>query len=170
MKRALTLTLFALGAASAAPANVGSLPVTVEPGTQLRVLSAAGLAQAFPNAAARPAALYMTPDRKVSVSFQWRQSSLAPNEVKLLLTQYPAAIRKQVPNVTRLSPDLVKIGGQQWAQFIFTTPGQGGERRHELLMTSLQNRPLVITVDSSVADYSANEAAVRNLVNSVRFK
>jgi hypothetical protein len=63
----------------------------------------------------------------------------------------------------------VQIGGTSWAQFVFTTPGKGGDDlRRELLMTSAQGRILVVTIAGNVKDYSRNEAVIRSLTNSVR--
>ncbi|MBZ9749355.1 hypothetical protein K7W42_00625 [Deinococcus sp. HMF7604] len=172
MSRFLALTLTALltatTAASAVPVKLGSVPVTVEPNAKLLTLSAAGIRTAFPSAAGRPDAVFMTEDRKVSVAFEWRTSKLAQTEVAKLVEQFPGVIRAQVPNVKTLKASLVQLGGSPWAQFVFTTPGQGDELRRELMVTSVAGRMLVVTIAGNVKDYSKNEAVVRNLTNSVR--
>lgn len=162
---AATLTL---GAASAVPVKLGNVPVTVEPNAKLLTLSAAGIRTAFPSAAGRPNAVFMTEDRKVSVAFEWRESKLNRTEVGKLVEQFPSVIRAQVPNVKSLKANLLQVSGTPWAQFIFTTPGQGDELRRELLVTSAGGRMLVVTIAGNMKDYARNEAVVRTLTNSVR--
>lgn len=166
--------LFSLAAAAllsgalAAPVKLHTVPVTVEPNARLLTLSDAGIAKAFPTASSRPDAVFMTEDRKVTVAFEWRDGRLAPAQVSDLVTQFPAVIRAQVPNVKTLRASLVQVGGTPWAQFVFTTPGQGDDVRREFLITSVQGRTLVVTIAANTGDYSRNETVVRNLVNSVR--
>ncbi|PTA69306.1 hypothetical protein [Deinococcus arcticus] len=164
----LTAALGAATLASAVPVKLGNVPVTVEPNAKLLTLSAAGIRTAFPSAAGRPDAVFMTEDRKVSVAFEWRASKLAQNEVAKLVEQFPGVIRAQVPNIRSLKANLVQVGGAPWAQFVFTTPGQGDELRRELMVTSAGGRMLVITIAGNLKDYSKNEAVVRTLANSVR--
>ena len=169
--RSLLLTLAAaltLGAASAVPVKLGNVPVTVEPNAKLLTLSAAGIRTAFPSAAGRPDAVFMTEDRKVSVAFEWRASKLNKTEVGTLVEQFPSVIRAQVPNVKTLKANLLQVSGTPWAQFIFTTPSQGDELRRELLVTSAGGRMLVVTIAGNMKDYAKNEAVVRTLTNSVR--
>lgn len=172
MKRALLVTLSAAtvlsGPAAAVPVKLGILPVTVEPNAKLLTLTAEGIRKAFPSAAGRPDVVFVTEDRKVSVAFEWREGKLATNEVEKLVAQFPALIRAQVPNIKSLKANVLQQGGTSWAQFVFTTPGQGDELRRELLMTSLNGRLLVVTVAGNVKDYSRNEAVIRNLTGSVR--
>lgn len=166
----LSLTAAALlsGAALAVPVKLQTVPVTLEPNARLLTLSDAGIAKAFPSASGRPDAVFLTEDRKVTVAFEWREGRLTPAQVPDLVAQFPAVIRAQVPNVKTLRANLVQVGGTPWAQFVFTTPGQGEDLRRELLVTSLQGRTLVVTIAAKSGDYSRNEAVVRNLVNSVR--
>lgn len=171
MKTALlTLTVAAVlsGAALAAPVKLPTIPVILEPNARLLTLNDAGINKAFPSAAGRPDAVFLTEDRKVSVAFEWREARLAPEQVAGLVAQFPAVIRAQVPNLKTLKASLVEIGGKPWAQFVFTTPGQGDDLRRELLMTSAQGRLLVVTMVGNVKDYSRNEVVLRNLANSVR--
>lgn len=170
----LTSTLLAatlLGTASGVPVKLGALPLSVEPNARLLTLSSAGIRTAFPSAAGRPDAVFMTEDRKVSVAFEWRGSKLAVNEIEKLVAQFPAVIRSQVPNVKTLKANMLQLGGTPWAQFVFTTPPsqmQGDDLRRELLVTSLGGRMLVLTIAGNMKDYSRNEAVVRTLTNSVR--
>ncbi|AAF10821.1 hypothetical protein [Deinococcus radiodurans] len=166
--RVSALGFLIAGLASAAPLKLSNLPVTVEPNEKLLTLTPAGIRSAFPSAAGRPGAVFMTEDRKVSVALEWRAGKLAPNEVEKLVAQFPAVIRAQVPGVKALKADLVQLGGRSWAQFIFTTPGQGDDLRRELLMTSAGGRILVMTIAGNVRDYSRNEALIRNFAGNVR--
>lgn len=169
--RSFLLTLAAaltFSEASAVPVKLGNVPVTVEPNARLLTLSAAGIRTAFPSAAGRPDAVFLTEDRKVSVAFEWRSSKLAKNEITTLVEQFPSVIRAQVPNVKSLKASLVQVSGTPWAQFVFTTPGQGDELRRELLVTSAGGRMLVLTIAGNVKDYGRNEAVIRALANSVR--
>lgn len=173
MKRALLSLALVAGAslpgvAGAVPVKLNDLPLTVEPNAKLFTLSRQGIAQAFPGAAGRPDAVFLTEDRKVTISFEWRQGKLAANEVDRLLTQFPAVIRTQVPNLKTLKSGLLQLGGINWAQFVFTTPGRGDDLRREMLVTSLGGRMLVLTVAGGVKDYSRNETVVRNLTSNVR--
>ncbi|AXG98626.1 hypothetical protein ACTQ9L_06550 [Deinococcus wulumuqiensis] len=166
--RAGALGLLLVGLASAAPLKLSNLPVTVEPSAKLLTLTPAGIRSAFPSAAGRPGAVFMTEDRKVSVALEWRTGKLAPNEVEKLVAQFPTVIRAQVPGVKALKANLVQLGGKPWAQFIFTTPGQGDDLRRELLMTSAGGRILVMTIAGNVRDYSRNETLIRSFASSVR--
>lgn len=177
MKRLLpTAALLAAlpGTAGAAPVKLGSLPLSIEPNAKLLTLSPAGIRSAFPSAAGRPDAVFLTEDRKVSVAFEWRTSRLAVNEIDKLVAQFPAVIRAQVPNVRTLKAGLLQVGGAPWAQFVFTTPpaqaaaGAADELRRELLVTSLGGRMLVLTIAGNTRDFARNEAVVRTLTNSVR--
>ena len=131
----LTVTLLAglliPGQAHAVPVKLASLPLSVEPNAKLLTLNQAGIRAAFPSAAGRPDAVFMTEDRKVSVAFEWRTSKLASNEIDKLVAQFPAVIRAQVPNVKSLKATLVQVGGSPWAQFVFTTPGQDDDLRRK---------------------------------------
>ena len=162
------LALLAAGTALAAPVKLGNLPVSVEPNSKLLTLTPAGIRSAFPSASGRPGAVFMTEDRKVSVALEWRTGKLAPNEVERLVTQFPAVIRAQVPGVKALKAELLPLSGRNWAQFVFTTPGQGDDLRRELLMTSAGGRILVVTVAGNVRDYSRNEATVRGFLSGLR--
>ncbi|GMA15093.1 hypothetical protein E5F05_11615 [Deinococcus metallilatus] len=164
----LTAAAVLSGAALAAPVKLPTIPVTLEPNARLLTLNDAGIAKAFPSSAGRPDAVFLTEDRKVSVAFEWREGKLAPSQVQDLVAQFPAVIRAQIPNVKTLKASVLQIGGTPWAQFVFTTPGQGDDLRRELLMTSAEGRILVITIAGNQKDYSRNEAVIRNLVNSVR--
>ena len=145
------------------------LPVSIQKDNRFLILSEAGIARAFQNAATRPDAVFVTRDRKVTISLEYRSSTLRPNEITSLLTQYPTVLRRQLPGIKTLNADIVRAGGNQWAQFVMTLPGKNGtERRLEQLMTSVGNRPMVVTIDSSNDGYKANEVAVRNLVNSIQ--
>ncbi|WP_309571143.1 hypothetical protein [Deinococcus sp.] len=157
-------------AAAATPVKLANLPLSVEPNARLLTLSSEGIRTAFPAAAGRPDAVFMTEDRKVSVAFEWRSSKLAMNEIEKLVAQFPAVIRAQVPNVKTLKATMLQVGGTPWAQFVFTTPpsaAQGDDLRRELLVTSLGGRMLVLTIAGNLKDYSRNEAVVRTLTNSV---
>lgn len=154
--------------ATAVPVKLGTLPLSLEPNAKLLFLSEEGIRSAFPSAAGRPDAVFMTEDRKVSVAFEWRSSKLAVNEVEKLVAQFPAVIRSQVPNIKSLKSELVQVGGAPWAQFVFTTPSTGDDLRRELLVTSLSGRMLVLTIAGNLKDYSRNETVVRALANSVR--
>ncbi len=164
----LLVGLLTPGQAKAVPVKLDSLPLSVEPNAKLLTLNQAGIRAAFPSAAGRPDAVFMTEDRKVSVAFEWRTSKLAANEVEKLVAQFPAVIRAQVPNVKTLKSSLVQMGGSPWAQFVFTTPSQADDLRRELMVTSAGGRMLVVTIAGNVKDYSRNEAVIRNLTNSVR--
>ncbi|GAA5511689.1 hypothetical protein Dcar01_00402 [Deinococcus carri] len=165
----LTLAAAVLsGAALAVPVKLPTIPVILEPNARLLTLTDAGITKAFPSAAGRPDAVFLTEDRKVTVAFEWREGKLAPNQVNDLVAQFPAVIRAQVPNIKTLKASLVQIGNTPWAQFVFTTPGQGDDLRRELLMTSALGRILVVTIAGNVKDYSRNEALIRTFADSLR--
>lgn len=170
----LTLPAPALAQAKAAPtatqaAQSAGLPVSIQKDDRFLILSGAGLVRAFPKADTRPDIVFMTRDRQVTIALEYRTTALRPNEITGLLTGYPPVLRRQLPNIKTLNADLVRAGGNQWAQFVMTLPGKNGaERRLEQLMTSVGNRPMVVTIDSTAAGYKANETAVRNLVNSIQ--
>ncbi len=168
MKRTLSVLLFSLGLAAAVPVKLGNIPVTVESSPKLLTLTDAGIRKAFPSAAGRPDAVFLTDDRKVSVAFEWRDGKLAPNEVDKLVTQFPAVIKAQIPSLKSLKSNMVQLSGKPWAQFVFTTPGQGDDLRRELLMTSVGGRVLVMTIAGNLKDYSRNETTIRGLASSVR--
>lgn len=170
-KSHLTLTALALlgtPAALAAPLKLQNVPVTVESSPKLYVLNDAGIAKAFPSAAGRPEAVFLTEDRKVTVAFDWREAQLAPAGVAALTNEFAAGLRTQVPNLKTIKSAAVQVGGHPWGQIIFTTPGQGDDRRFEMLVTSAGGRLLVVTIASNVKDYSRNENVVRNLASSLR--
>ncbi|MDL2345821.1 hypothetical protein QOL99_16960 [Deinococcus sp. MIMF12] len=167
----LTLTVLALlgaPAALAAPLKLQNVPVTVDTNPRLYVLNDAGIARAFPSAAGRPEAVFLTEDRKVTIAFDWREAALAPAGVASLTNEFATGLRAQVPNLKTIRSAAVQVGGHPWGQIIFTTPGQGDDRRFEMLLTSAGGRLLVVTVASNVKDYSRNENLVRNLASSLR--
>lgn len=166
----LTLTAAAVlsGAALAAPVKLQTVPITLEPNARLLTLNDAGIAKAFPSAAGRPEAVFLTEDRKVSVAFDWREAPLETAGVTDLVNRFSANLRGQVPNLKTLRSAVVQVGGQPWGQIIFTTPGQGDDRRHEMLLTSAGGRLLVVTIAGNVKDYSRNENLIRNLASSLR--
>lgn len=168
-KSSLAKTALTVAAALSvgAPALASGLPISIDRDERFLILSDKGIATAFPNPATRPSAVFMTKDHQVSVSLEYRNSTLTPKQLPTLLAQYPAVLRKNLPNISSLNADMVRIGGNQWAQFVATIPTQNGERRLEQLMTSVNNRPVVVTVDGSAAGYKTNEIAVRNLINSM---
>lgn len=162
------LALLGTPAALAAPLRLQNVPVTVESNPKLYVLNDAGIAKAFPSAAGRPEAVFLTEDRKVTVAFDWREAALAPNGVAALTESFVAGLRTQVPNLKTVRSAAVQVGGHPWGQIIFTTPGQGDDRRFEMLLTSAGGRLLVVTIASSVKDYSRNENLIRNFASSLR--
>lgn len=165
----LTLAAAVLsGAALAVPVKLPTIPVILEPNARLLTLTDAGITKAFPSAAGRPDAVFLTEDRKVTVAFEWREGKLAPTQVGDLVAQFPAVIRAQVPNIKTLKASVVQIGNTPWAQFVFTTPGQGDDLRRELLMTSALGRILVVTIAGNVKDYSRNETLIRTFADSLR--
>lgn len=167
----LTLTALALlgaPAALAAPLKLQNVPVTVDTNPKLYVLNDAGIARAFPSAAGRPEAVFLTEDRKVTVAFDWREAALAPGGVAALTENFAAGLRTQVPNLKTIRSAAVQVGGHPWGQIIFTAPGQGDDRRFEMLLTSAGGRLLVVTIASNVRDYSRNENLVRNFASSLR--
>ena len=152
-----------------AQSNVGAgLPISIQKDDRFLLLSGAGLARAFPNAATRPDVVFVTQDRKVTISLEYRTTSLRAGEITTLLTQYPTVLRRQLPTISTLNTDIVRAGGNQWAQFVMTLPTQNGERRLEQLITSVNNRPMVVTIAGMTDGYKANETAVRNLINSIQ--
>ncbi|MFC4452866.1 hypothetical protein [Deinococcus sonorensis] len=151
----------------AAPAKLGNLPLTVEPNAQLLVLNEAGIQKAFPSGH-RPDAVFLSNDRKVSVAFEWRDTPLSPGDVQPLVTQFPAVIRAQVPGIKSLKEQLLTYNGNSWAQFVFVASGKNGDVRREMLITSAQNRMLVVTVSSTVADYTKNATPINALTGSLR--
>lgn len=156
--------------ATAVPVKLANLPLSVEPNARLLTLSGEGIRTAFPAAAGRPDAVFMTEDRKVSMAFEWRTSKLAVNEIEKLVAQFPSVIRAQVPNIKTLKAGLVQVGRTPWAQFVFTTPpsaSQGDDLRRELMVTSMGGRMLVLTIAGNQKDYSRNEAVIRTLTNSI---
>lgn len=162
------LAALLLSAAHAAPIKLQTVPVTLEPNAKLLTLNDAGIARAFPATAGRPDAVFLTEDRKVSVAFSWREAALAPTGVPELLLRFAGNVRAQVPNLKSLKSAVVQVGGQPWGQIIFTTPGQGDDRRHEMLLTSAGGRLLVVNIAGNVRDYSRNENLIRNLASSLR--
>ncbi|ASN80827.1 MULTISPECIES: hypothetical protein [Deinococcus] len=172
MRRTFLTTLLAgallTGLAGAVPVKLGTLPLSLEPNAKLLTLNQAGIAQAYPSAAGRPDAVFLTEDRKVTMSFEWRQGKLSGADVTKLVSQFPSVIRSQVPNLKSLKSGTLESGGSTWAQFVFTTPGKTDDLRREMLVTSLQGRMFVITVAGTVKDYSRNEAVVQSLLRSIK--
>lgn len=159
-----------LAAQTAAQAKqAAGLPISIQQDNRFLILSEQGIVGAFPNPAARPDVVLVTRDKQVTVALEYRNTALRPNELTSLLTQYPPVLRQQLPALQSLNADIIRAGGTQWAQFVMTMPAaKGGTRRLEQLITSVNNRPLVVTIDSSAGGYQANETAVRNLVNSIQ--
>ena len=164
----LTAAAVFCGAALAAPVKLQTVPVTVEPNARLLTLNDAGIAKAFPSSASRPEAVFVTEDLKVTVAFDWREAPLATPGVTEVTNRFAANLRSQVPNLKTVRSAVVQVGGQPWGQIIFTTPGQGDDRRVEMLLTSAGGRLLVVTIASNVKDYSRNENVVRNFASSLR--
>lgn len=154
-------------AATGQRATLSALPLSVESNARLYALTSAGIKQAFPGNS-QPEAVFLSEDRKVTVSLEWRSSKLAQTEVPGLLTSFGNVIRSQVPGLKSFKAQPATIGGSTWSQFVFVAPGKVGDVRRELLITSLQGRMLVVTVSGLVADYSRNETPIRALVNSIR--
>lgn len=166
---AATLTTPVLAQTATQAARNAGLPVSIQKDDRFLILSGAGLVKAFPKADTRPDIVFVTKDRQVTIALEYRNTALRTNEITTLKTAYPAVLRRQMPSIKTLNADIVRAGGNQWAQFVMTLPGKNGtERRLEQLMTSVGNRPLVVTIDGTSAGYKANETAVRNLVNSIQ--
>lgn len=168
MKKMLSvLALVALGGAAAQQVDVPGVPVSFSAPAGLRALTQEQLRTVYQNRAV-PAAVYTTDDRRVTVVFEYRQTPLRPAEVAPLVSAFGSVIRNRMPGVLRLQQDLIKIQGNDWAQFVYTTPGADGENRHEMLVTSANGRMLVVTVASTLRDYNRNEAALLGLTRTLR--
>ena len=149
-------------------AKLPNLPLSIAPSDTLQMLKEEGIQKAFPTGN-RPEAVLLTADSKVTMSFEWRDTKLAPADVPTMLTQFPAVIRAQVPGIKTLKQQMLTLNGNNWADFIFVAPGKGVDVRRELLITSAQGRMLVLTISSNLLDYtSKNEAAVKALTGSMR--
>lgn len=159
--------LLATSLAQAATAKLPNLPLSVETSDTLLTLTPAAIQKIYP-AQSRPEAVFLTNDKKVTMGFEWRQTSLNPSEVSGLVSQFPAVIKAQVPGLKTLSPKLLTIQGIPWAQFVYTLTGKNGDLRREMLVTSANGRMLILNVDSSMKDYSANDIAVRTFVNGIK--
>ena len=159
--------LLATGLAQAATAQLPNLPLSVETSDTLLKLTPEAIQKIYP-AQSRPEAVFLTGDRKVTMGFEWRQTALKPAEVSGLVGQFPAVIKAQVAGLKTLTPKLLTIQGTPWAQFVYTLAGKSGDLRREMLITSVQGRMLILNVDSSLKDYSANDVAVRTFVNGVK--
>lgn len=168
MKPLVLLSCLFVAQAAAAPVKLTTLPITIEPNAQLLMLTNEGLLKAFPNAATRPNTVFMTDDRKVNIAVEWRKARATEKDIPELFKRYPAVLRAQVPTLQKLDSKNLNIGGNYWAQFVFTIPGKNDEQRREILFTSAQGRLLVITVASALKDYNRNETIIRQLINSVR--
>ncbi len=146
------------------------MPVSVESNDKMLMLNEAGIKTVYPSALGRPNKVFVTPDHKVSVAFEWRNSQLAPNEVNKLSRQFPAVIRSQVPDLKSLKSGTTRVGGTSWARFIFTTSSTipTEEMRSEMMVTSAGGRMLVVTIAGTAKDYAANQTVVRGLVSSIK--
>lgn len=144
------------------------VPVVVQLNERFLSLTPEGIRSIFPIAAGRPDAVFMTRDRKVSIAFEWRRGKLKTNEVKQLLTQFPPLLKRQVPDAQQLKSRLLTFAGRSWAQFVFTTPRQGGELRRELLMTSVKGRLFVITIAGKTKDYKQYATDIQQLMNGMK--
>ena len=149
-------------------AKLPNLPLSIAPSDALLKLSDEGILKAFPSGN-RPEAVLLSSDSKVTMSFEWRDTKLAPADVATMLTRFPAIIKSQVPGIKSLKQQMLPLNGTNWADFVFVAPGRSGDVRREMLITSAQGRMLVLTISSNLLDYTAkNEAAVRTLTNSLR--
>ncbi len=164
---AVLLTSVFVSAAAAAPIRLGNLPLSVEPGEKLLLLTDAAIQKTF-GAANRPDAVFFSSDKKVSMAFEWRDIKLANADVNTMLDKFPAVIRSQVPGVKTMKQQLLSLNGNSWADFVFVAPGKAGDVRREMLITSAQGRMLVLTISSNLADYSRNEADVKAMTDSIR--
>ena len=160
------LAAAALVSATAAPIKLTNLPLTLDPGAKLFVLSDAGIQKTFP-VGSRPDAVFLSKDSKLSMTFEWRATKLAAADINTMLTQFPAVIRAQVPGIKSLKQQPVTLNGDTWADFVFVAPGKAGDVRREMLITSAQGRMLVLTISSNLADYGKNEADVKALTNTI---
>ena len=150
----------------AAPTKLTNLPLSLDPGAKLFVMSDAYLLKKFPTGSC-PDLLFKTSDDKVSIAFEWRGTKLTPADVNTMLTQFPAVIMAQVPGIKTLNKQMLKLNGNDWADFVFVAPNKLGDVRRELLITSAQGRMLIVTVSSNLADYGKNEADVKALTGSM---
>ncbi|ULH15723.1 hypothetical protein MF271_03535 [Deinococcus sp. KNUC1210] len=155
-------------AATPTLAKLPNLPISIMPSDTLQMLKDEGIQKAFPTGN-RPEAVLLTADSKVTMSFEWRDTKLAPTDVPTMLNQFPAVIRAQVPGIKTLKQQMLNLNGNNWADFIFVAPGRSGDVRRELLITSAQGRMLVLTISSNLLDYTTkNETAVKALTGSMR--
>lgn len=170
MKKMLSvMALVALGSAAAQQVDVPGVPVSFSAPAGLRALSQEQLRTVYQNRNV-PAAVYTTEDRRVTVVFEYRNVPLRPAEVPALVSSFGSVIRSSMRGVLRLNQELLNIQGNPWAQFVFTTPGQDGENRQEMLVTSANGRMLVVSIASSLRDYQRNEATVLGLTRSMRIQ
>ncbi|ADV67243.1 hypothetical protein [Deinococcus maricopensis] len=165
----LTLTLAALltaGAAHAERVALPNLPVSVDAPSLLE-LNAGGISKLFPGVN-RPEAVLLTGDQRVVMSFEWRPTSLRTTEVGTLVQQFPAVLRKQVPNLKSLTQGALQLNGTQWAQFVITAPGKTGDVRREMLVTSAGGRMLILTISGLATDYTKNLGTILAFRNSLK--
>ncbi len=161
------LTALLLGSVQALTFKIGNLPLSADMGDKMLSLSPEAIAKIYPQNN-RPEAVYLTPDKKVSLAFDQRRTALKPNEIGGLVAQYPAIIKAQVPNLKSLVSKQVTIGGAPWAQFVYTLPSSAGERRRETLLSSADGKLLMLNIDSTTADYNKNQVQVRSFINSLK--
>lgn len=146
-----------------------TLPLSLATDARFLSLSETGIARLFPNASTRPAAVFVTQDRGLTVTIEYRRNvTFTPEQLTAMLSSMPAAIAQKDPKAKDVTSDMLAIGGAQWAQFVHHTEKNGTERRVEQLYASVKGRPVVITISGSSAAYEKNKAAARNLINSLR--
>ncbi|GGJ63618.1 hypothetical protein [Deinococcus aquiradiocola] len=163
----LTALVGTASLAHAATSPIPNLPLSLDTGERLQMLTDKGVQKIFP-AGNRPEAVFLSPDSKLSLAFEWRDAKLNKADVATMLTQFPTVIRAQVPGIKSLKQQMVTLNGNEWADFVFVAPSRTGDVRREMLITSAQGRMLVLTISSTIADYSKNEADVKAFTNSIK--
>lgn len=163
--RLLALALLSGSLAGALP--IAQLPLSADVPDKMLSLTPQGIAQIYPQNN-RPAAVFLSADKKVSISLEQRRTPLKPQDIGVLVGQYPAVIKAQVPGLSSLVSRQLTINGVPWAQFVYTLPVKGGERRRETLLGSADGKLLMVNVDSTVNDYNKNQVDVRGFINSLQ--
>ena len=165
------LTAFAAGITVSAFAIAGIVlipgtRVSFEPPDGFTVLSSEEIGTKFPSSRA-PSFVVGNERRSTTIACGLRPDDLPLEQLQDAKAAFEPLLERQIPGIEWKRRELVSISGQQWIYLEFSSHAIDTDIHNIMLITSLEGRSFLCNFNSTKAEFSRVEAALRKSIGSI---